>query len=88
MRIGVGGVVGLVLSTATCAPAAPPGSPVTSDPTSIAAVHARVCGNCHVPPEPGTRMRSHLESAFTRHARRVRLTPDQWIAMVDYLAQR
>jgi hypothetical protein len=87
MRIGPG-VVGLVLSTAACAPATPPGSPITPDPTSIAAIHAHVCGNCHVVPEPGTRTRSHLQAAFVRHARRVRLTPDQWSAMVDYLAQR
>jgi hypothetical protein len=64
----------------------PEASSPSSDPTSIAAIHMRKCGACHVRPEPGTRTRAHLEDAFTRHQRRVHLTPEQWSAMVDYLA--
>jgi hypothetical protein len=64
----------------------PVASSPPSDPTSIAAIHMRKCGACHVRPEPGTRTRAHLEDAFTRHQRRVHLTAEQWSAMVDYLA--
>jgi hypothetical protein len=53
---------------------------------SVAAIHKRKCGACHVLPEPGSRTREHLEDAFTRHQRRVHLTADEWSAMVDYMA--
>jgi mono/diheme cytochrome c family protein len=64
----------------------------TADSSSgmAAALHARKCGSCHVPVEPGTRSRSHLESAFARHEaeKRVRLSAQQWDAMVEYLAPK
>jgi hypothetical protein len=55
---------------------------------AIAAVHAHRCGQCHAPPEPKTHTRGELEEAFRRHKGRVRLTADEWQAMVDYLAPR
>jgi hypothetical protein len=65
-----------------CSPAAAPGAP------RIAAVHQRQCGRCHAPPEPGLRSRDQLESAAERHRQRVRLTQDEWSAMIDYLAAK
>jgi hypothetical protein len=53
---------------------------------SIAAVHAHRCASCHAPPEPGEHTRAQLEETLTRHRRRVRLTEDEWRAMVEYLA--
>jgi hypothetical protein len=57
---------------------------------SVATLHASKCGSCHVPVEPGTRSRSHLETAFARHEaqKRVKLTAEQWDAMVEYLAPK
>jgi len=63
-----------------CAPAAAPDGP------PIAAVHRQQCGKCHAPPSPGSHSREEFESAFGRHQKRVRLTQDEWQAMVDYLA--
>ena len=57
-----------------------------SDAPPIAALHATKCGACHSPVEPGTHTRAALESAFARHQRRVRLSDDEWNAMVQYLA--
>lgn len=74
------------LVVAACAAAAPRVDPASAPP--IAGVHARKCGACHAPPEPGTRSRAALEAAFARHNQqnRVRLTSEQWAEMVDYLA--
>ncbi|MDP9033282.1 MAG: hypothetical protein M3O50_00620 [Myxococcota bacterium] len=52
----------------------------------ISRIHRQKCGRCHAPPEPRTRTRDHLDSAFLRHKSRVRLTAEQWAAMGDYLA--
>ena len=73
-------VVALLLLTG-CAqqPAAPDAPP-------IASLHTTRCGHCHVPPEPKTRSRAELETAFGRHKSRVHLSQDEWQAMIDFLA--
>jgi hypothetical protein len=63
-----------------CAPASSPDAP------PIAAVHAHRCGKCHAPPDPGSHTRAQLEVAFGRHRSRAHLTPEEWSAMIDYLA--
>jgi hypothetical protein len=68
-----------LLGPLACSPASAPGG------SPIATMHRSQCGRCHVPPEPRTRSREQVESAATRHARRVRLTPDEWTAMIEYL---
>jgi hypothetical protein len=70
-----------LLALGACTPASAPDSP------PIATMHRNQCGRCHNPPEPGTRSREQVESAATRHARRVRLTHEQWSAMIEYLAR-
>jgi hypothetical protein len=67
-------------SLAACSPASSPDAP------PIAAVHRSQCGRCHAPPEPRTRPRAQVESAASRHAQRVRLTTDEWTAMIEYLS--
>jgi cytochrome c5 len=69
-----------------CAPASPPTQPAGPEPP-IAAVHRSKCGACHKLPAPGTRTRAHLEDAFARHRKRVRLSEDEWAALVDFLAR-
>jgi hypothetical protein len=68
------------LAVAGCTPASAP------DAEPIAAVHRAQCGRCHTPPEPHHLAKSYLEDAFARHRGRVHLSPDEWAAMVDYLA--
>ena len=58
-----------------------------SDQPPIARVHAGACGSCHRRVEPGMRSRAALETALSRHHRRVHLTDDEWRAMIDYLAK-
>jgi hypothetical protein len=58
------------------------------DAPPIAAVHRHQCGRCHTPPEPGALARQRVESAALRHDSRVRLTRDEWTAMIEYLAPR
>lgn len=79
--LAVAAVLLLVALATACAPAAsaPDGPP-------IAAVHRHQCGKCHAPPPPGSHSREELESAFGRHHKRVRLTDEEWQAMIDYLA--
>jgi hypothetical protein len=79
---------GLFLSLGACttAPAPGAGSAPPSGRDAIAKVHASKCGSCHTPPDPDTRTREHIEDAFSRHRKRVRLTDEQWAMMVDYLA--
>ncbi len=80
-------VWGLLPSLAACAAApAPSGSTAPTEGIAIAKVHASKCGSCHSPPQPDTRTREHIEDAFSRHKRRVRLTNEEWAMMVDYLA--
>jgi hypothetical protein len=69
-----------------CSPAIPSGGSPPSHDSQIVAIHLHKCGKCHVPPEPRTRTREHLVSVFLTHRNRVHLTPDEWSAMVDYLA--
>jgi hypothetical protein len=80
------GVLLLVVGAVAC------GRPAetSGEGPSVARLHASKCGSCHVPVEPGTRSRSHLESAFARHEaqKRVRLTAQEWDAMVEYLAPK
>jgi hypothetical protein len=75
-------------SLVACATAPAPGAgrstPIGRD--DIARVHASKCGSCHTPPDPETRTRPHIEEAFSRHKKRVRLTSEEWAMMVDYLA--
>jgi hypothetical protein len=59
-----------------------------TEPAHIVTVHVSKCGACHAPVEPGTRSREDIERALARHQKRLRLSPDEWSAMVDYLAVR
>ena len=59
---------------------------IQAQPSEIARVHRTRCGACHVRVEPGERSRAELETAFTRHRRRVHLSEAEWGEMVDYLA--
>jgi hypothetical protein len=77
---GLGATVAALVACAACTPASSPDGP------PIAAVHRHQCGRCHPPPAPGAHTRAQLEDAFSRHKTRVRLSPDEWTAMVDYLA--
>jgi hypothetical protein len=52
----------------------------------IARLHVSKCGGCHSAPAPKTRTREHLEDAFARHKRRLRLTNEEWAELTDYLA--
>ena len=59
----------------------------TNEPArDVRAIHKSRCGNCHVRVEPGTRTRAQLETAFTRHHTRVKMSDAEWTMMVDYLA--
>ena len=87
MRVCVAGgiVASLAVASAVflwgCGSALPPGSP------PIANVWLGRCGACHVRVEPGTRSRAQLEEALKRHRKRVRLSEEEWIQMIDYLAR-
>lgn len=82
-RVALGAFSVLIGALATaCAPASAPDAP------PIASVHRHQCGKCHAPPAPGSHSRQEFESAFGRHRKRVRLTDEEWQAMVDYLAPR
>ena len=74
------GLLATAVSLGACSPAASPESP------RVAKIHRTQCGRCHSPPEPGARSRAEVEAAAARHSTRVRLTPEEWTAMVDYLA--
>lgn len=83
---GALGLLSLLASLGACTRPAE----VAAHDSGVATLHARKCGTCHVPVEPGTRSRAHLESAFARHEaqKRVRLSAEQWDAMVEYLAPK
>jgi hypothetical protein len=70
----------------SCTPAASGNDAHGADAPPIARVHQRQCGRCHAPPERGSHSRPKLEDAFSRHRKRVRLTSEEWEAMVEYLA--
>jgi hypothetical protein len=78
--------IALVLAAAAAACGAS-NAQVPESARNVAMIRTAKCGNCHEPPEPGSRTRAHLEDAFTRHKKRVHLSDDQWAAMVDYLAR-
>jgi hypothetical protein len=69
---------------AACAPSAV--GLVAVHDQHAAAIHTSRCGGCHQAPAPGSHTRMELESAFTRHHKRVHLSTEEWQAMVDYLA--
>jgi hypothetical protein len=78
---------GLLPCLVGCAAATASGGWATSrDRNAVATMHVSKCGSCHTPPEPRTRTRQHIEDAFSRHHKRVRLTDEEWAMMVDYLA--
>lgn len=54
---------------------------------AIATTITTRCGACHRAPPPDSRPRETLGVALSRHHKRVRLTDDQWEAVLDYLAQ-
>jgi len=62
-----------------CGPEPPPNTP--------RAVATSRCGSCHAPPQAGVRTRGALGPVLLRHRTRVRLTEDQWAALLDYLAE-
>jgi hypothetical protein len=45
------------------------------------------CARCHAPPRRLKHTRAELEVAFGRHQARVKLTAEQWQAVVDFLAR-
>jgi hypothetical protein len=78
--------VALISGFAACA-----ASPVAQLPIHeqhVASIHTSKCGGCHEAPPPGSHTRLELESAFSRHHKRVHLSSEEWQAMVDYLAAR
>ncbi len=78
---------GLLPTLTACAAAPAPGEWATpTERDAIATMHVSKCGSCHAPPVPKTRTRQHIEDAFSRHKKRVRLTDEEWAMMVDYLA--
>jgi hypothetical protein len=71
---------------AACASTPAPDGSTFADRNAVATMHASKCSSCHTAPAPRTRTREHLEDALSRHRKRVHLTPEEWRAMVDYLA--
>jgi hypothetical protein len=65
-----------------CGPEAPPNAP-----TAVATTISSRCGSCHAPPQAGVHTRAALGPVLLLHRRRVRLTEDQWAALLDYLAE-
>jgi len=57
-----------------------------SEPVIVATYRSR-CSKCHVLVEPGTRERQELRLAFSRHHKRVKLSDEQWIEMIEFLAR-
>ena len=78
--VGCGGAPGTAATPAT------PVETTAAVSPPIAEVHRARCGACHVRVEPGTRTREQLETAFSRHKKRARLSDEQWAALVEYLA--
>jgi len=80
----LGGVA--VAAVASCTPAMQaPEVPETQK--HVAEVHRAKCGNCHVRVVPGTHTQAELETALTRHRKRVHLSEEEWNQLVSYLAQ-
>jgi hypothetical protein len=77
---------GLAALLVGCASPPPPGAASDAAERDVARLHTSKCNACHTAPAPKTRTREHLEDAFTRHRRRVRLTSEEWAELTDYLA--
>jgi hypothetical protein len=73
----------LAIALGACSPASPASAP---EAPRVAKIRRTQCGRCHSPPEPGAHSRAEVEAAATRHSSRVRLTQEEWTAMIDYLA--
>ena len=84
IAVGWASAAALAALLVGCAPASPAAAAPPDRP--IASVHQRQCSRCHAAPEPGTRSRETVESAAARHRKRVRLTPEEWVAMVEFLS--
>jgi hypothetical protein len=83
----VGGIAACAGSGARAGNMASADTPVAERTAApIAKVHKAKCGSCHLRVEPGERSREELETAFTRHRRRVHLSEAEWGEMVEYLA--
>jgi hypothetical protein len=74
--------LGAIVAVSACTQAASPDAP------AIATVHRHECGRCHAPPAPQSHTRGQLQDAFARHRDRVRLSDDEWSAILVYLAAR
>jgi hypothetical protein len=57
---------------------------VTQPP--IVQIYLGRCGMCHERVAVGTHSRQDLDQALMRHRKRLRLSPEQWTQLVDYLA--
>ena len=82
-------LLGIVASAAACGSSVPAPASAEAPPgggDAIARLHQGRCGACHVRVDPGERSRAQLEEALGRHRGRVRMTEEQWGAMIDYLA--
>lgn len=84
-------VLSLGAMLAACGGAATVPSSVTAvgaggEEPQVASVWRSKCGACHVPVEPGSRKRGVIEKAMQRHHKRLHLTEDQWVQLVDFLA--
>jgi hypothetical protein len=75
------------LLAAVCAAVACGPEPAPNAPRAVATTISTRCGSCHAPPQAGIRTRAALGPALLRHRKRVRLTEDQWAALLDYLAE-
>jgi hypothetical protein len=80
------GRAGLLLLATSAGLACAPPHPPNAAPAIAATITTR-CGSCHRAPVPGSGAREALGTALSRHRKRVRLTEDQWGAVLDYLAQ-
>src|SRR5580698_8105790 len=80
------GRAGVLLLTVSAGIACEAERPPNTAPAIATTISTR-CGACHMAPRPDSRPRQALEVALSRHHKRVRLTEDQWEAVLDYLAQ-
>jgi hypothetical protein len=77
---------GVLLLIASAALACEPERPPNAAPAIAATITTR-CASCHEAPKPGVRARAEVAKALSRHHKRVRLTDDQWEAVLEYLAE-
>src|SRR5215472_5434090 len=79
------GIVGAA-ALAGCSTESPGPAKTPTGSSEIARIHRARCGACHVRVEPGQRSRHVLDSALSRHHKRVHLSDEEWGALVNYLA--